>query len=110
MTDRKFRHLSRLALIDMIYELQRGNQALQEQLKMATEQLEERYIVLTQAGTLAEAAVELNHLLEAAQKTADDYLAQVRHMADEEIRQRYEAMQEREVKPLELTGAKGETT
>lgn len=109
MTDWKFRHLSRLALIDMIYELQRGNQSLQTQLAMAQGQLEEKYIALTEAGTLAEAAVRVHKLMETAQKTAEEYLFQVRHMGEEELRRRYEALVEREEESLELAGAKGET-
>lgn len=109
MTERKFRHLSRLALIDIIYELQRSNQSLQAQLSMAQTQLEEKYIALTEAGTLAEAVVKVHKLMEAAQETADDYLFQVRHMGEEELRRRYDALEERQEESLELAGAKGET-
>lgn len=92
MTDRKFRHLSRTALVDIIYELQKNNQSLQDQLMIAQQQLEEKYIVLSHAGTLAEAVVGLNKLMETAQKTAEDYLDQVRHLTDRQIRQRYETL------------------
>lgn len=92
MTDRKFRRLSRGALVDIIYELEKNDRALRQQLAMAQEQLEERYLVLSKAGSLAEAVVGLNKLMETAQKTADDYIAQAQHLTDEQLRQRYERL------------------
>ena len=40
--------------------------------------LEQRQIHLDSAGSIAQAALELNHVFEAAQAAADDYLASVR--------------------------------
>lgn len=101
MTDRKFRHLSRSALIDIIYELERTNHSLEEQLSIAQRQLEEKYITLSKAGSLAEATVGLNKLFETAQRTAEDYLFQVRHMTEEEVRRRYQSLCGRE-EPIAL--------
>ena len=90
MTDQEFRHLSRAALVEIIYELQRTVGALRAELSVAQEKLEERYIALSEVGNLADAAVRLNGLMEAAQRAAEDYLLQVRRLSDAEILERCE--------------------
>lgn len=82
--------MSRAALVEIIYELQRTVGALRAELSDAQEKLEERYIALSEVGNLADAAVRLNGLMEAAQRTAEDYLLQVRHLSDAEILARCE--------------------
>ena len=85
MTDKEFRRLSRSELVEVIYELQKNQQELKNE-KSAREQenaelkdrLESRELRLSQAGSIAEATVELSGIFEAAQKAADDYLAQIK--------------------------------
>lgn len=45
---------------------------------------ESRFIELTEAGSIAEAALRLNGIFEAAQKAADQYLLNVKKMAEVE--------------------------
>ncbi len=57
--------------------------AAQEKINAMTRQLEDRIIIKEKAGTLAEAAMYINGVFEAAQKAADQYLTSVEHMHDD---------------------------
>lgn len=86
MTDKELRRLSRQELMDIIYQLKKNEQKLQARLEYAEQKLQERYIHLSKAGSIAEAALALNGVFEAAQKAADDYVRSVKaskHNMDE---------------------------
>lgn len=78
MTDRELRHLTREDLLDIIYELQQRTQRLEQENETIRKQLSDRAVKLENAGSIAEAALALNGVFEAAQAAADQYLAQVR--------------------------------
>lgn len=85
MTDKKFRRLSRSELVEIIYELQKNEQelkkqksALEKENKKLKNSLESRELKLSQAGSIAEATVELSGIFEAAQNAADEYLSQIK--------------------------------
>lgn len=78
MTDKELRRLSRQELLDIIYQLKKNEQRLQAQLEQAEQKLREREIRVSQAGSIAEAALALNGIFEAAQTAADDYLRSVK--------------------------------
>lgn len=78
MTDKEFRHMSRANLIEIIYEIQKSEKLLQEENEALRQQLEERHIAVSEAGSIAEAAIALNGVMEAAQAAADQYLLEVR--------------------------------
>lgn len=95
MTDREFRRLTREDLLDIIYELQQKTQRLEQENETIRKQLSDRTVKLENAGSIAEAALALNGVFEAAQAAADQYLAQV-HAANEQAQQeadRIRAMQ-----------------
>lgn len=78
MTDKELKHLSRMELIDIIYELQKQNEENAAQLEKLQAALEEKELHIENAGSIAEAAVQINGVLEAAQAAADQYLLSVR--------------------------------
>lgn len=78
MTDKEFRKLRRSDLIEIIYEYQKREEALRAEIASLKEQLSDRAMKLKDAGSIAEAVIRLNALFETAQKTADDYVEQVR--------------------------------
>ena len=80
MTDREFRKLKRIELIEIIYQLQ-------TELEEAQKELNDRRIRMENAGSIAEAAVELNRLMDTAQNTADQYIESVKAKAQEEKEQ-----------------------
>lgn len=78
MTDKELKHLSRMELIDIIYELQKQNEQNAAQLEKLQAALDEKELHIENAGSIAEAAVQINGVLEAAQAAADQYLLSVR--------------------------------
>ena len=78
MTDKELKHLSRSELIDIIYELQKQNRLADEKASAAQAALSERELHIEKAGSIAEAALQLNGVFDAAQAAADQYLASIR--------------------------------
>lgn len=66
--------MRRTELIEIIYALKQSETTLEAQKAALEAQLAERTLRLEQAGSIAEAALSLNHVFEAAQQAADDYL------------------------------------
>jgi len=83
MTERELRRLSRADLMELLLEERKENERLQQQLEKARKLLEDRRIVMERAGSIAEAALQLNGVFEAAQAAALQYLENVRRMAEE---------------------------
>lgn len=77
MKDKEFKRLRRSDLIDIIYELQKNEKNLREELEQTKAQLAAREIKIAQAGSIAEATIALSEILEKAQTMADHYLEQV---------------------------------
>lgn len=75
MTDRQLRRLSRGELVDIIYTLQLQQQKLQKENDELRTALENRQLRVEKAGSLAEAAIAVSGVMEAAQRAADLYLA-----------------------------------
>ena len=74
MTDKELRKLSRAELIDILFELQTQNENLTAENQELAAQLESRQLQITEAGSIAEAALRLNGVFEAAQAAADQYV------------------------------------
>lgn len=74
MTDKELRRLSRAELIDIIYELQKQAEAQAGQYAQLEAALNDRTLRLSSAGSIAEAAIGVNQVFEAAQAAADQYL------------------------------------
>ncbi len=89
MTDKEFRKLKRSDLISIIYEYQKRQDELVEENKELREQLDSKNLKISNAGSIAEAVVGLDLLFETAQKTADDYIEQVK-AANTELERRAE--------------------
>ena len=83
MTDREQQHLSRTELLELLIAQMEENALLKLQLKSAMAQLEHKNIEILKAGSLAEAALELNGIFQAADAAAKQYLDNVRRLADE---------------------------
>jgi len=77
MTDRELKHMGRQGLIELLCQLKKENNALKERNWVLQEKLEEKSVKIADAGTLAEAMVSVNGVMEAAQKAADRYLEEI---------------------------------
>lgn len=89
MTAKELKRLRRSDLLEMLLTLRKENEQLRQQLDHAQKQLEKRSIEIENSGSLAEAALRLNGIFEAAQAACEQYA--------ENMRQRME-QQERETK------------
>ena len=83
MTDKEFKRLTRPQLIDIIYQLQLKEEELIAENKKLQEQLESKRIRMEQVGNIAEAALEVNNVMQAAQSAAEQYLKEIRLMREE---------------------------
>lgn len=81
MTDRQLRKQSRLSLLNMLLEQKKENEALLLQLQEARQQLENRQIHIDQCGTLAEAALKLSGIFEAAETACRNYTENIRNLS-----------------------------
>ena len=83
MTDKEFKQLSRAQLIDVIYQLQLQNEELADRSQKLEKALFDKHLRISTAGSLAEAALEINNCFTSAQKAADQYLTGIKAICDE---------------------------
>ncbi len=72
------RKLSKLQLLELLAQQERELQTLRKELEEKNAALEDRRIRVEEAGSIAEAALKLNEVFEAAQRAADQYLESVK--------------------------------
>lgn len=83
MTDKELHRLSRKELLEMLLAQIQENEKLKEELRRAERQLSDRRLLQENAGSMAEAAMRLNAVFEAADRAAQQYLENVRLSAEE---------------------------
>ena len=82
MTDRELRGLSRRDLLELLVAKEQENQQLRQELEQARAELNNRQIDIAAAGTMAEAALLLNGIFDAADRAARQYLENIKLRAD----------------------------
>lgn len=80
MTDKEIRRLKRSEILELMIEQSDEIEELKKKLKEAEDKLAKRTVILEKAGSIAEAALALNHIFEDAQKAADQYLENVKRI------------------------------
>lgn len=80
MTDKEMRRLRRSELLELLLEQMQENDRLKEELKQKDEELRNRQIIISESGSIAEAALALNGVFEAAQAAAQQYLENVQRL------------------------------
>ena len=78
MAEKELRRMSRPELIEIIYALKSNEESLQKKNAHLEEQLNDRTIQISEAGSIAEAALQLNDIFSTAQAAADDYLTSIK--------------------------------
>ena len=73
MTDRELKKLKRNELLEMLIAQIEENERLKHRMEEQKRQLQDRQIAVEQAGSIAEAALKLNGVFEAAQSAAFSY-------------------------------------
>ena len=77
MVSKELKKLSRRELVDIIYQLKKNEQLLQDEIASLREALQDRRIHLSTAGSIAEAAISITNVFSSAQAAADIYLQEV---------------------------------
>ena len=83
MADKELRKMNRMELIEIIYALQQNEHTLHEENKKLQSLLDDRMIRLERSGSIAEAALDLNHIFEDAQQAAQQYLDSLQDANDQ---------------------------
>ena len=84
MTDKEFKRLSRSQLIDIIYQLQLKQEELTTENEKLLKALSDKRLRVSNAGSIAEAALEVHNVIQAAQDAADHYVEEVKVRAENE--------------------------
>lgn len=84
MTDKELKRLSRGELLEMLIAQASENEKLKQELEDAQAALQDRSIAIDNAGSIAEASLQLSGVFEAAQNAADQYLANIQRMNDQQ--------------------------
>ena len=83
MNTKELKRLSRRELIEIIYQMKKNEQKMQEKITKLQSELDDKRLRISQAGSIAEAAASVSGLLAAAQTTADLYLQEIACMKEE---------------------------
>ena len=83
MLNKELKKLSRSELVDIIYQMKKNEQQMQAEIASLQEALQEKRIRISYAGSIAEAAVSIANVLNAAQTAADLYLQEIACIKEE---------------------------
>ena len=92
MNQKELKRLSRSDLLEMMLSLSKENELLRKDLHQARQQLEDRRLTVENSGSLAEAVLNLNGVMQAAQEACDQYTLNIRAQADELLDQAREKL------------------
>ncbi len=94
MTDKEFKRLSRAQLIEIIYQLQLRIDELNEEKQKLENELADKRLRLSNAGNIAEAALEINDCFRSVQNAAEQYLSEIKAIREETEVQRHRILAE----------------
>ena len=83
MISKELKKLSRRELVDIIYQMKKNEQQLQEEVSSLKTALQDKRIRMEEAGSVAAAALSITDVLGAAQRTADLYLHEIASMKED---------------------------
>ena len=86
MTDKELKRLSRGELLEMLIQQSKELERLRKQLDAAQTALQNREIAITNAGSIAEAALQLNGVFTAAQDACQQYMENICHLSQNQER------------------------
>ena len=81
MTERELRKLNRTDLLELMLQQSRELEQLRAELDEANQKLAKREIVMGQAGSIAEAALQLNGVFEAAESACAQYVESIQSLS-----------------------------
>lgn len=75
---KELKSLNRSELIEIIYQLKKSEQELQKENETLRKMLDSKRITLSNAGSIADAALALTNIFTTAQESADIYLEEIK--------------------------------
>ena len=82
MIGKELKKLSRRELVDIIYQLKKNEQQMQDEIASLKDELQDRRIQISTAGSIADASMQLTGIFSTAQLTADLYLHEIATMKE----------------------------
>lgn len=82
MTEKELRKLSRSDLLELLIHQSKQVQLLQDKLTQAEAALQNRELIINQAGSIADAALQLNGVFEAAQSACQQYMDNIKQLSE----------------------------
>ena len=82
MTGKELRHLSKTEMLEIMLNQESEIDSLRKCVSELKDQLNERTIAVSKAGSIAEAALIINKVMDAAQLAADQYLENIRALSE----------------------------
>ena len=90
MTEKELHKLKRGELLEMMLAQSREIDALRAKVRELEEKLADREIRIQESGSIAEAALKLNGIFEAAQAAADQYLENVKNQSQDNDKKQHQ--------------------
>lgn len=79
MTDKELKSLSRAELLEMLITATKENESLRHENEELQQKLDDKYLSIGKAGSIAEASLQLNGVFSAAEAAAEQYLENIRN-------------------------------
>lgn len=84
MTEKELQRLNRREILEILITQMEKNEHLQQQLDEALAKLSSKQIVIQNAGSIADASLQLNGVFESAQAAAEQYLENIKRINDQQ--------------------------
>ena len=94
MTDKEFKRLSRAQLIEIIYRLQLELDKVNDEKQLLESELKDKRLRLSNAGNIADAALEISDCFRSAQNAAEQYLNEIKAIREETDTERQRILKE----------------
>ena len=87
MTDKELRKLKRTDLLELLIEQSKEVESLKQRIGELEAELADRRLLIYKSGSIAEAALKLNGVFEAAEAAAQEYLENIRRISEEKTQE-----------------------
>lgn len=87
MTDKELRKLKRTDLLELLIEQSKEVESLKKRIEELEAELADRRLLIYKSGSIAEAALKLNGVFEAAEAAAQEYLENIRRISEEKTQE-----------------------
>ena len=102
MISKELKRLSRRELVDIIYQLKKNEQEMQEEIESLKTELQDKRIRISTAGSIADAAMSVTNVFSTAQMTADIYLREISCMREDTEKECAKKVEEAEKKVRDI--------